>query len=859
MRSPSSKSPQLVHGANISFAWATRCRYGWGWLGVLLLCSLSLLPGIDAEAQRAGQTVLATTVPLARPSAIAFDASGNLYLAETNHHAVVKVDPSGNLTTIAGTGVQGFAGDGGPATAAMLDSPTGLALDAAGDVYVADSHNQRVRRIDAISGVITTIAGDGTAGYSGDGGPGTAAALNRPGALAVDAAGNVYIADTNNHRVRCIDAQAGSISTVAGDGVQGYSGDGGPAVAAEIDSPDGLAVSAAGVLYLADTHNQRIRAVNLAAGTGAAGIITTIAGTGVSGSSGDVLAAAQAALAGPRGLTVDAQGNLYLADTNNQRIRRIDATTGAITTVVGTGTQGFLGDGSAATAAALDSPRAVALAPAGANAAALTLADTGNRRVRQVANDATVQTIAGLGGAAAGTLTLAAPSVVSYGTGAVTATLQTTTAATGAVTFLDVSGASPVTLGSIGLSANAATESLASLNAGSHTLIATYAGDATHQAATSTAATIDIRSTALIASANPMTTSYGAPLPTTLTGSVSGLLAQDAGRVMVNFSTSATVASAPGSYPIVARISGAAAANYQLSLAADSGQFTIARAPVTVSLTALANAFAVGAPESFTAQVISTTSGTPTGSATLFDGSTALQTSAISSGGVAVFTISSLAAGTHTLTASYTGSADYRTATSQPFVATVGGGGSTPAADFTLTAAGTTSATVQSGSSTAFAFNITEQGGGMASPILLAASGLPIGAVASFSPAQIPPGTASANVTLTIQTPNAPPAAVELFHGRHGGLTVVFAVMLCPLWLVRRRIAFGSAGGRGANAALLVGLALLLASATGCGNRVYSTATTTQSTTYTITVSATATGANGSVLSHSTTVLLTVQ
>lgn len=825
----------------------------------MLLCLLVLLSAIGVEARAGAQAVSATTVPLSRPTGIAFDARGNLYLAETNRHVVVKVDAGGNLTTIAGTGVQGFAGDGGPATAAQLDSPTGLALDAAGDVYVADTHNQRVRRIKAASGVITTVAGDGTAGYGGDGGPATAAMLNRPGALAVDAAGNVYVADTNNHRVRRIDAQAGTITTVAGDGVQGYSGDGGPATAAEIDSPDGLAVSAAGVLYLADTHNERIRAVNLAAGTSTTGIITTVAGTGATGSAGDGLVAAQAALAGPRGLTVDAQGNVYLADTNNQRIRRIDAGTGAITTVVGTGTQGFLGDGGAATAAALDSPRAVALAPAGANAAALTLADTGNRRVRQVASDATVETIAGLGGAAAGTLTLAAPSVVSYGTGAVTATLQTTTAATGAVTFLDVSGASPVTLGSIGLSANAATESLTSLSAGSHTLIATYAGDATHQAATSAAATIDIRPAALIASANPVTMSYGAPLPTTLTGSVSGLLAQDAGRVAVNFSTNATVASAPGSYPITASLTGASAANYQLSLAADSGQLTIARAPVTVSLTALANAFAVGAPESFTAQVISTTSGTPTGSATLFDGSTALQTSAISPGGIAVFTTNSLAAGTHTLTASYTGSADYMTATSQPFVATVGGGGSAPTADFTLTAAGATSATVQAGSSTAFAFNIAEQGGGMASPILLAASGLPIGAVASFSPAQIPPGTASSNVTLTIQTPNAPPAAVELFHGRNGGLTVVFAVMLCPLWVVRRRIALGRVrGGRGANAVLLAGLALLGAT-TGCGNRVYSTATTTQSTTYTITVSATATGANGSVLSHSTTVLLTVQ
>jgi sugar lactone lactonase YvrE len=215
-------------------------------------------------------------LPLVLPSAIAYDTQGNLYVADAGGHVVREVSAAGVIRVVVGNGVQGFSGDGGAATAAELDSPLGLAVDAAGDLFVADSHNQRVREVLAGTGVITTVAGTGTAGFAGDGGPAKAAVLDLPTALACDAAGNLFVADTGNHRVRRIAATTGVITTVAGNGVEGFGGDGGAATAAMIDSPGGLAVDAAGNLYLADTHNGRVREVNAATA-----VISTVASVGL--------------------------------------------------------------------------------------------------------------------------------------------------------------------------------------------------------------------------------------------------------------------------------------------------------------------------------------------------------------------------------------------------------------------------------------------------------------------------------------------------------------------------------------------------------------------------------------------------
>ncbi len=308
-----------------------------------------------------GDNAAATAAIVAAPAAVAADAAGNLYIADTQNHAIRRVTPAGTITTVAGTGIAGFSGDGGAATSAQLDTPAGIAVDGNGTLYIADTHNQRVRRV--ANGTITTVAGNGTAAFAGDGGTATAASLSSPSAVALDATGNLYIADTGNQRIRRVTAAA--ISTVAGTGDQGFSGDGAAATAAALDSPIGIAVDAAGTLYIADRHNHRIRAV------ASTGIITTLAGSGTpdfAGSfSGDGAASTAAALSRPSGVSVDAAGNVYIADTNNQRIRQ--AGNGGIATVYGSGDQ-------APGANALNTPRGLTVTSSGN----LTVADSLNQR-----------------------------------------------------------------------------------------------------------------------------------------------------------------------------------------------------------------------------------------------------------------------------------------------------------------------------------------------------------------------------------------------------------------------------------------------------------------------------------------------
>jgi hypothetical protein len=272
-----------------------------------VLAVVALLLPVGAFAQAPVNGVQATTVPLSLPGGLAYDSLGNLYIAATNDHVVRVVSPAGVINTFAGTGAQGYGGDGGAATSAQLDSPSGVAVDSSNNVYIADTHNNRVREVLASTGVINTIAGTGVAGFAGDGAAATAAVLNYPTAIAVDSAGNVYIADTNNHRIREI--KSGTISTVAGDGEQFFSGDGGLATAAGLDSPNGVAVDSSFNLYIGDTHNQRVRLV-----TFSTGIITTFAGTGVK--------------------TYTANNGVVVADTENDRVRAVDVN-GDLITIAG--------------------------------------------------------------------------------------------------------------------------------------------------------------------------------------------------------------------------------------------------------------------------------------------------------------------------------------------------------------------------------------------------------------------------------------------------------------------------------------------------------------------------------------------
>lgn len=355
-------------------------------------------PGMGADGPAVG-------AGLVFPSSVAFDSSGNLFIADTANHRILKVTSSGAFTVHAGDGTNGHAGDGGPATAAKMSYPSGVAVDGEGNLYVAERGSHRIRKVAISTGVISTIAG-GTAGFGGDGGPAVSATFNTPHSLFVDAAGALFIADRNNHRIRKLVLSTGIVTTVAGTGSPGFGGDAGGATSARLNEPTGMTVASNGDLYIADCNNHRIRKV--AAGTGS---ISTVAGTGTAGFSGDGGAAIASTLNCPYDLRFDSAGALYFSDSNNHRIRKIAPGAGVINTVAGTNAF-YFGDGGAATAAGIFGPAGIAFDPSGN----LHIADYYNNRVRRVSTaNGLITTVAGgfLGdGSAALTAHLAFPASV---------------------------------------------------------------------------------------------------------------------------------------------------------------------------------------------------------------------------------------------------------------------------------------------------------------------------------------------------------------------------------------------------------------------------------------------------------------
>jgi len=350
-----------------------------------LIASLALAqpPAITAAAGTgekgfSGDGGQATKAKLDQPFDVAFDRAGHLYFSDTFNHRIRKVDArTGVITTVAGSGKKGYAGDGGKATDASLNEPYGVELDADGNLFIVDRLNFVVRRVEAKTGVITTVAGNGKAAYGGDGGPATSAGLKEPNGLCLDGKGKLFIADVADHRVRVVDLKTGIITTLCGTGKGARTGDGGPFKNAALLGPRAVAVGPDGKLFVVERNGNCVRRIDFTTG-----LIERFAGTGQRGYTGDGGAALEATFDGPKEIDIDKDGNVYVAATENEAIRRIDARTKVVTTVAGRGrtTTPGQGDGGPATAATLGRPHGVAVSPNGA----LYIGDTNAHRIRVV-------------------------------------------------------------------------------------------------------------------------------------------------------------------------------------------------------------------------------------------------------------------------------------------------------------------------------------------------------------------------------------------------------------------------------------------------------------------------------------------
>src|ERR1022692_190075 len=370
---PTNNSVTVTVGNNVSLAVSVAgtgpFNYQWQLNGTNLPNGIITTVAGNGTYGYSGDGGAATNAELNEPIGVAVDSTGNLFIADYANRRIREMKTSGLIITVAGNGTYGYSGDGGVATNAELFNPTDVAVDATGNLFIADFNNNRIREV-GTNGIITTVAGNGTNGFSGDGSAATNAEFYYAASVAVDTTGNLFIADSQNNRIRKVGTN-GIISTVAGNGGYGDFGDGGPATNAELSIPSSVAVDATGNLFIAD--NNYIRKV------GTNGIIITVAGNGTNGFSGDSGSATNAELNDPQRVVVDANGNLFIADSYNNRIREVD-TNGIIMTVAGNGTNGFSGDGGSATSAKLYEPSGVAVDAAGHPF----IADVFNDRIRKV-------------------------------------------------------------------------------------------------------------------------------------------------------------------------------------------------------------------------------------------------------------------------------------------------------------------------------------------------------------------------------------------------------------------------------------------------------------------------------------------
>jgi len=824
------------------------------------------------------------------------DPAGNLYYVEgqspnntvgqttplVGSCVVKKFSVTGATTTVAGTGSCGTpAGDGGPATSAVFLDPWRLALNGRGDLFISDDQAHAIRKVDALTGIITTVAGTlNTAGYSPDGTVASLAKLDSPFALAFDSSGDLYFSDNADQTVRKIDATSGVLITVAGsytDGC-GYSGDMGLATSAQLNDPIGLTLDPAGDLFIADQGNNLVREVSPSTG-----IITTFAGdaTMVSSSAcityaaggyaGDNGPAASAQLNDPEGLATDAAGNLYIADSSNYVVRKVSAANGIITTVGGThtGSQQNSGVGGAANLAGLGYIQDVTVDSSGN----FYLADRNSNAIDEVTPatgivnfaTATVNTTSSAidvvvtndGNAA---LDLSAVSFGSSSTfnasGADTSCTSSTTLTTGQSCTLGIEFAPTATgalTGALQLTDNAgdnpaATQALTLTGTGGY--LATQIVLSAVPSSVALGDNIGTVTASIESSGGVVVTNSTASVTATLTGpgSYSQTVTASAVNGVASLDLSGLPLSTAGTYTLTVTSTGLTSASASVTVSPAATQLVVSGIPASIAPGANLGT-ATATIESATGAVITTSTAKVTTTVT-GPGSYSQTVTATAVNGVATLDLTGLTlttAGTYTVT------------TSSPFLKSVTSSVVVAAATFTLTGSGGSTAgsaptqTVTAGGAATYTFTLAPTSGTYANPVSFAATGLPAGATATFSPATLTPGPTSQTTTLTIQTAASSAAADRLLNRTGSSLAIALGLLLLPFGASRRlRRAVRSAP----SLSLMLGLLSLgaVCGLMGCGGGSSSSTTGTTSHTYTVTVTATSGSTSGS-----TTVTLIVQ
>jgi len=781
----------------------------------------------------------ATSAALAKPTNVAADATGNIYIADANNHRVRLVDTGGKITTFAGNGVQGFLGDGGPATSASLNTPTSVAVHNS-TVYIADSENNVIRAVS--DGTITTFAGSGVGseGYSGDGGPATAALLNCPRGVAVDANGNLYIADTKNHVVRQV--VGGTITTLAGNGQQGFQGDSGSAIAASLDTPSSVAVDLLGNVFIADTHNQRIREVS-------GGKMSTFAGNGALGFLGEGTPAVNAAFDHPLGVAADGAGNVYIADSNNQRIRRVD-TTGTITTVAADGQEGFLGDSGPPLLASLDTPSAVF--PFNGR---LLVTDKDNQRIRLV-DPTSVPVADQIVGTTSGP-----NSVTLSNVGGGTLTLNSATLSSGDFTLAgggSCGSSFPVSLA--GGESCTLKIVFAPTIAGprSGTLQITDNAPGSPQSITVVGNGIQDNTTLALVSSQP-TSTYGgsvtlsatitpgvattAPSPTGTVSFAEGANVLGSSQLNANAASFTTSALSAGSHTISATFSGDS--NYS----GNSGSFTqlVNKATPTVTLAVQPNPIVPGQPAVFTV-TLGSSAGVPTGTVTVTDNSTSLGNAPVNASGVATLT-ATLTGGSHALVAAYNGDANFSTFSSATINAQL--------ANFTVSSQ-PANATIRTGQTATFTISMTPAAG-FTSPVTFTCSNVPTAAACSFSQSTLTPNGATLSTMMTFRTSMT--SSGGPFGPRAAPFQPIFLLIgmlaVWQLWLRRNRRLLQPKWLTACAILTIVFLGIGCASGPSSGSSGSGSSQTTPPGTYSVTVTGSTSGAGAQSESVSLSIIVT--